>query len=169
MAHMLHWLALCFVVAGASNDVITMTDHDFFRHTGTHEVMLVDFMSPWCVRCQQMAPSFAAAATALLKTNATVRFGEMDGSANPEIVKHFGVRTYPSLLIFVHGHAFPFDYTGVPNSKGFVEEMSHWQVPTDYVRTLTDDNLDDFVSHSDLMMVEFCKCPCALTSLCLSK
>ena len=151
-------VCLGFLVARTyAGHVLDMTSDNFYHYITAHEVVLVDFMSPWCGQCRKLAPSFAAAADKLSSINGTVRLGQVDAEAHPDLAKQFAVRKFPTFLIFAHGHAMPFDYLGLQSTKGFVQEMMSWRPPSEFVRELADDDIDAFISQEELLMVKFCE------------
>jgi thioredoxin 2 len=77
-----------------------LDDATFERYVGGTELpVLVDLWADWCGPCKMMAPQFAAAAA----LRADVRFAKVDTEAAPRTSQLLGVRSIPTLVLFVHG------------------------------------------------------------------
>lgn len=61
--------------------------------------VVVDFWAAWCGPCKTMAPQFASAAAQLPR----VRFVKVDSDAAPRASQHYGIRSIPTLILFVWG------------------------------------------------------------------
>src|SRR5690606_4765799 len=73
----------------------------FDRHVATGRLpLLVDFWAPWCGPCLQMAPQFEAAARML---EPVARLAKVDTEAEPVLGSRFGIRSIPTMLLFVDG------------------------------------------------------------------
>lgn len=61
--------------------------------------VVVDFWAAWCGPCQTMAPQFASAAAQLPR----VQFVKVDSDASPRASQQYGIRSIPTLILFVNG------------------------------------------------------------------
>ena len=62
--------------------------------------LVVDFWAPWCGPCQQMAPTFAAAAS---KFQGQLRLAKLDTEAHSAPAAQWAIRSIPTLIAFHQG------------------------------------------------------------------
>ncbi|WP_319783135.1 thioredoxin TrxC [Oceanisphaera sp. IT1-181] len=62
--------------------------------------LVVDFWAPWCGPCQQMAPTFAAAAA---NFQGQLRLAKLDTEAHSAAAAQWAIRSIPTLIAFHQG------------------------------------------------------------------
>jgi len=62
--------------------------------------VLVDFTAAWCASCRSLKPILRELA---LEHAATLRIVTVDGDESPGLAQRFGVRGFPTLLVFIGG------------------------------------------------------------------
>jgi thioredoxin 2 len=66
---------------------------------GTELPVVVDFWAAWCGPCKMMAPQFSLAASQM----PLVRFVKVDTDAAPAASSSYGIRSIPTLILFLQG------------------------------------------------------------------
>lgn len=69
----------------------------------THEFVLVLGYAPWCARSAELMPRFSEAATILKDMGSDVLMAKVDAERYPRVAEGFGIKGYPTLLLFVNG------------------------------------------------------------------
>ncbi len=79
---------------------VILTDASFQGYiAGTELPIVVDFWAPWCGPCRMMAPQFEQAAQVMRN----VVFAKLDTEANPHTGTALGIRSIPTLAMFLGG------------------------------------------------------------------
>jgi thioredoxin 1 len=62
--------------------------------------VLVDFRAAWCPSCRLLEPVLDGAAS---DYSGRVKFGRLDFDESPAVADRYGIRSLPSLILFVNG------------------------------------------------------------------
>ncbi|XP_024382727.1 protein disulfide isomerase-like 1-4 [Physcomitrium patens] len=100
-------------------DVVVLGSHNFTAFVTKEPYVMVEFYAPWCGHCQELAPEWAAAATALKRR---VPVAKVDATAHPEISDKFGVTGYPTLFFFIDG--VPTPYSGERAKDAIIQHVN---------------------------------------------
>jgi len=86
---------------GGDGSVLTLADSNFGAEVlRSDSPVLVDFTATWCGPCRQIAPTIDALAA---KYSGRVRIGRLDVDRSRSTADHYGVHSYPTLLLFKNG------------------------------------------------------------------
>jgi thioredoxin 1 len=89
--------------ARESGSVLALGDSNFDAEVLHSRVpVLVDFSATWCGPCRKLAPTIDAVAN---QYAGKVTVGRLDVDRSPATADRYGVRTYPTLLLFQNGAA----------------------------------------------------------------
>ncbi|KAL9692475.1 hypothetical protein quinque_015782 [Culex quinquefasciatus] len=102
-----------------SDNVVELTDGNFERLVvKSDEVWVVEFYAPWCGHCQQLAPEYKKAASAL---KGVVKVGGVNCDEQKSVCGQYGVRGFPTIKIFGGNKRSPVDYNGQRAAKEIAE------------------------------------------------
>ncbi|KAL3687881.1 hypothetical protein R1sor_014190 [Riccia sorocarpa] len=73
------------------------------------ELWLVEFYAPWCGHCKKLAPEWKAAAKNL---KGKVKMGQVDCDTEKSLMSKFGVKGFPTILVFGVDKSNPSPYEG---------------------------------------------------------
>ena len=94
---------------------ITITDDNFeVEVTRSDKPVLIDFWATWCGPCRIIAPIVEELA---VEYDGKVKIGKVDVDENQQIAIKFGVRSIPTLLIFIEGKVKDTIIGAVPKSQ----------------------------------------------------
>jgi len=82
--------------------------------------VLIDFWADWCRPCHMLAPTIEKLA---LDHGASVTIGKLNIDESPEIAGAFGVRSIPTVLLFVGGKVVE-SLVGVQPAPAYEEALS---------------------------------------------
>ncbi|XP_005391718.1 PREDICTED: protein disulfide-isomerase A2 isoform X2 [Chinchilla lanigera] len=120
-----------------------------------HPALLVEFYAPWCGHCQALAPEYSKAATLLAGESAPVTLAKVDGPAEPELMKEFGVTEYPTLKFFRDGNrTHPEEYTGPREAEGIAEWLRR-RVGPSAAHLKDEEGTQALMDASDVMVIGF--------------
>ena len=97
-------------------DVIVLGDSSFDQVLADNDLWLVEFYAPWCGHCKNLAPEWSKAATNL---KGQVKVAKVDATANEHLASKYGVKSYPTIKVFLPGDKQnPDDYNGPRDADG---------------------------------------------------
>lgn len=170
------YVTTCTCLYSSTDDVVELTPNNFQRLvTNSDELWIVEFYAPWCGHCQQLAPDWKKAASAL---KGVVKVGAVNADEHQSLGGQYGIRGFPTIKVFGLDKNKPTDYQGPRQASGIVDAAlsaassmakqrltgkkgsggggGSKQADPDAVIELTDSNFNEMVLQSeDIWLVEF--------------
>lgn len=170
------YVTTCTCLYSSTDDVVELTPNNFQRLViNSDELWIVEFYAPWCGHCQQLAPDWKKAASAL---KGVVKVGAVNADEHQSLGGQYGIRGFPTIKVFGLDKNKPTDYQGPRQASGIVDAAlsaassmakqrltgkkgsggggGSKQADPDAVIELTDSNFNEMVLQSeDIWLVEF--------------
>ncbi|KAF7257494.1 hypothetical protein EG68_05570 [Paragonimus skrjabini miyazakii] len=116
------WLAVTgFLHESHGSEVINLSRNNFTQFRQYKPVFMLLFSVDWCTNCVNMWPEYELAASELSKLDPPIPLAKINGVADEELVKQFGVTTFPT--IFILNEELVHRYRGQLRAKYFIDEM----------------------------------------------
>ena len=85
------------------DNVLVLTENDFFQATAQFDLMMIEFYSPTCAKCKQLAPEYAKVGAHYIEDK-TIKIGKIiESKENRDFTNQFKITHFPTLLIFYKG------------------------------------------------------------------
>lgn len=81
---------------------------------------LILFYAPWCHHCKVFMPIFKELADHLQQNKIILQYGQIDCAAHPGMNESFGLKGYPTLILFVKDTQLVYD------GPRTVEQLTTW-------------------------------------------
>lgn len=118
MSSRLHLTAVRSILPGTQTGVLQIDessfDHDVLHAEGD---VLVDFSATWCGPCKILEPVLEA-----LSKERALRIVKVDVDASPALVRRYGVRGAPTLVLFRNGEPIR-KHIGATSKQRLIESL----------------------------------------------
>ena len=99
-------------------NLLTFDDSNFDTEViGADGPVMVDFTATWCGPCRMLAPIVEKLAT---ETEGKLKVGKVDIDASPTLAAKYGVRSVPTVMVFVDGEK-KASHTGLAKREKLLE------------------------------------------------
>ncbi|MGD9900253.1 MAG: thioredoxin [Calditrichaceae bacterium] len=100
---------------------VELNDGNFEQEVIKSDIpVLVDFWAEWCAPCRMIAPIVEDIS---VEFKDKLKVGKLDVDNNPQVSMNYGIRSIPTLLIFMNGKAEEQIVGAVPK-KTLLEKLS---------------------------------------------
>jgi putative thioredoxin len=105
---------------------VDVTDATFYIEVleRSHELpVVVDFWAEWCAPCRMLAPVLE---DAVAQRDGQVALAKIDVDANPEVARHYGIRSIPAVKAFKDGRVVA-EFVGAQSPQSvarFLDDLS---------------------------------------------
>lgn len=80
--------------------MLTLTSKNFTETLQSSKPVLVEFWADWCPPCKMLAPILDEISTEYADT---LTIAKINGDDYPDLVAHYGVMAFPTMILFRNG------------------------------------------------------------------
>ncbi|CAM6084019.1 unnamed protein product [Calypogeia fissa] len=108
-----------------TSDVLVLDVSNFTDTVEKHDFIVVEVYAPWCGYCKKLAPEYEKAATTLKSHDRPIILAKVDANEdeNWPLAEKFGVKGFPTLIIFRNKGEFISYYKGTRDEAGIVDYL----------------------------------------------
>eukprot|EP01062_Namystynia_karyoxenos_P019293 TRINITY_DN17249_c0_g1_i2.p1 TRINITY_DN17249_c0_g1~~TRINITY_DN17249_c0_g1_i2.p1 ORF type:complete len:515 (+),score=171.65 TRINITY_DN17249_c0_g1_i2:88-1545(+) len=114
-----------YSAALGASDVAQLGSGSLPRKAQAEELLLVQFVAPWCAHCKEAAADWEQAAAAL---RGVAVLGRVDGAAEGELTRLHGVTGFPAVKVWQGGKG-PADYKGSRRARDIIDYATRLSGP----------------------------------------
>ncbi|ORX86692.1 disulfide isomerase [Anaeromyces robustus] len=92
---------LVFCISFVSAGMVELDDTKFNELIGGDVPILVEFYAPWCGHCKNLKPTYDLVAEAYEHVKEKVYISKIDGDKYKELAKSQGVKSYPTIKLYM--------------------------------------------------------------------